>query len=415
MDLVSLQSKIFKDPNNYLEEYTEQLEKYKAFVELPIVPLKTLSTLLSFLTTVSHFYPSQYSSLIINHLSVTTNKLLKKEIFTNILILKRKKLITEEDFFTSIFLHTSDFKSVLRMCVKEISDRKTVEIFIKYVNHGNEKQYFFALFCILYCYEIKKYEELEKIICDNLFDKKGENMCLLYFLNLIDFSFSDNIYEKENQNTEKENENVENTENNSKILIKIGEIKAEEICKLLYKDLRLNKMMRDIRVKKLRVISVLKKFYNLKLKIFDYVVKIVDPSKEDLGQLMTVLIECLTPDEAKKGVDMVLDKFCNLAKDDDMVVYGLNILKEISVRFDLDVISYLEDYKKSKSKAVGYAYKMLVKSYNEKKVVGNRSLLYVRKKASEANKENKKDSTEKKNKYKNFKKGNKRRKNNKLK
>lgn len=142
--------------------------------------------------------------------------------------------------------------------------------------------------------------------------------------------------------------------------------KPRELIDFLLKQVRERKDDRIKRLKKLYIISLIKTHFKISVKTNDILLKMIDPSKDDLPLLMYILIRSVEKSEMKSAVLRISQLFCG-QKDTDMKCYGLQLLKEVVLIDRNEEILKLvqetaEKLRKEKSKGVFFAYNTLIRA-----------------------------------------------------
>ncbi|KAM0676366.1 hypothetical protein GVAV_000331 [Gurleya vavrai] len=232
MDYTTLISQIQKNHKLYESEFLRILNTYHQSISLPLTTNSNILSLITFLSTVSHFYDSEYPNFLLLHLNSATDFKLKKELINNLFIIKHKKLVDDHLFFKNILLHC-DLQKILHKVVIEIREpRVLISLFSDYLHKGDEKQMAFSIYMICYIYEKYRCKECEEIIKNGFFkEQKVQNICILYLLNEIDF----------------------NKGEKSRYLQEVGIHNGKEIIKFLFKEVKRKKRKQRCTNKKIRV------------------------------------------------------------------------------------------------------------------------------------------------------------------
>ncbi|KAM0686393.1 hypothetical protein COBT_002385, partial [Conglomerata obtusa] len=364
MDFTNLISQIQKNHKIYTTEYQNILTQYSNTISLPLTPFTTSLAYINFLSTTCHFYVSEYASILLTHLSATNDAKLKKELINHVFTLKHKRQITDHTFFTTI-IKFCDLTKILNKVIVEIRDTSSIiPLFRYYVENGDDKQMSFGMYMLCYVYEVYGCVDCEEDIIKGFYkDEKISKICTLYLLNEIEF----------------------NKNEKSRILSEMGNNTATELVKHIYKQVKKKKELRDVRIKKIECIDLIKKEYDIKFDISECIFQMLDPSKDDLQILMELLVDNLSGNISV--VDKIIKMFCVEYKDDDFIVYGLNFLKEICVRNDFGdfVKERTNVFNKNKSAAINLAYRAMIKAIKTK-TSDNKDILYVKKKKTKEEK-----------------------------
>lgn len=272
-------------------------------------------------------------------------------------------------------------------------------LFHKYLKIGNERQRLFSIHMLIFLYE-RGLIDLKDVLIENLFsgDKIGK-FILFYFLKnvnddgefinkrgdiikiKVDKTYKDlnkdmgrkKAEENNNDNIEDDISDEESTSGDELHLDELLEIlpriysdlkkkEAKKLARKLFEEVKQKLDDRLMRLKKLKIISLLRKIHKLELDLCTYIIRLIDPSRNDLKMVVNILLESMTQDDVKSVVARIVDMFCSEYRDDDFIVYGLNILKEIVLRFKIDVRDRIKAFRHSKVKSVFYAYSMVMRA-----------------------------------------------------
>ncbi|EPR79743.1 hypothetical protein SLOPH_2353 [Spraguea lophii 42_110] len=415
MDLLLLKEKLSKDPELYKNEYIVQLELYKSLVKLPTLTKKNISILLDFLCFGSKYYNTEFSKVLIEHISYNKDDKIKIELLKSIFILKRKGHIDGNTFFDCIFNNCNKFRPYLNRCIKELSgDTNIIDIFYHYYKNGTEKQELFAVNLLIREYENNESERVKNILIEILLsDKKSKDMALFYFLDLIELEEDkeeiEEIHEKprrgnrskkvrKKEDTPKKEQEIPLEEkiktklstfknvDYSKIVKNLTEKESLKVAKNLFKVAKNTKGERDLKLKRLKLVSILKNLYSLKIELYSYIIRLIDPGRDDLNIIMTIFVESMSEQDIDGATRKIISTFCCEYHDDDFIVYGLNLLKEIALKFTLGekILEEIKIFKFSKVKGIFYAYNLLqrVVKYGE---CEEREVDYIKKRRKKNN------------------------------
>lgn len=357
MDFITLTVQIQKQPTHYQSEFETILLQYIHLTTLPAISTKQALSYINFLTTTTGFYKSTYPETLLLHYTTTEDRRLKDEILNNLFILKHKHLIDDVSFFKAI-LHHADLTKILSRVIIEVKDYTgLIALFASYLKDGDDKQIRFSIFMLCYIYECGG--KCEDIIVQGLIgEKKIQTICMVYLCNEIEFS------KKEK----------------SRILMEMGDYNASRIIEKLCKEIK-RKELREVKIRKLRCIDILKKEYELTYDISTSIFQLIDPSKDDLKTLMELLVDNL--DMNFDVIDKLIKTFCAEYRDDDFIVYGLNFLKEACLKYDIEdfVMERIDIFNKHKNSGVNLAYRGVIKALKEKESDG-REITHIRRKSS---------------------------------
>lgn len=405
MDVYQVMAGLSKSPENYVEEYGRQLELFESLVKLPKQPEKTVRQTLSFLLA----HPTidkRLAAVLISSIRTVRCLKVRRIVVESLFMLRRKELVSTEQLLRNVLEHHPDLKSVLGR-TKGVVSEEAAGCVVEYYRKGTEKQRSFCYYLVVYLFT-RGCSMLEPEVCGGLFeDGRVGRICRLYFLDQIDF----------------EEEGAKAME-----LLSTG---AERFGRQLLKSLQEGKMEREEKIMKMKIYVMFRKRYGLRGSVVQMAMEMLNPEKEDVKDLMRIVVEGVLEQDVLKVVDVVGDTLCSEFRDDDFVVYGLNMMREIYCKFDSvagrlrkeegieegssesfgsggesdeegteesdekecqaesatvsrmkeRMLRYVECFKGSKTRSIFYAYRSVINVMKHKKYSG-RSVEFVRRKAS---------------------------------
>ncbi|AFN83157.1 hypothetical protein EROM_060630 [Encephalitozoon romaleae SJ-2008] len=399
MDIYQVLVGLEKCPENYAEEYGRQLELFNSLVKLPKQPVKIIRQTLSFLLAFPKVDKRLPETLIASIGTIKCHKT-RRIVVESLFRLRRKGLIDTGQLFKNLLEHHPDPKSVLRRA-RALVSKEAVPWILEYYGKGTDKQKGFCYYLIVYLFT-KGCSGLEKEVCGGLFvDGKIGKICRMYFLDQIDF------------------------EEEGARAMELLSPEGARFGRMLFKSLQEDRMEREEKITKMRIYVLFRNRYNLKASVVRMAMGMLNPEKDDIKDLMEIIVEEVGREDVLRAIDIVGDALCSEFKDDDFVVYGLNMLREIYCKFDPEALKlkkkedmeeststlsslsgsdegredkendgdsivdkmkeriakYIECFKGSKSKSIFYAYTSVINVMNHKKYCG-RNLEFIRRKAS---------------------------------
>ncbi|KAL0265960.1 UNVERIFIED_CONTAM: hypothetical protein PYX00_011677 [Menopon gallinae] len=372
MDLEALAVQLSKNPENYEDEYRQVLRAYESMADLPVQNFARIKPLIDLLSQHVFKIKTEFPSVAIRHLQTTTSTEVRRELVKLVVRLYQRRAIAPPEFLR-LYMDHSD-----RLEVNVATQHCTPEclpVFFDYLERGSDRQKCLSLLMVANLYENADLSALDggaghagalekrciDILVSNLFTvPKLINIAVLYFLNEIDFCTSDA----------------------ARIVAGIGFARAEELCRQLLRNIQARADPREMRIKKYRVISTLKRHHGLGIRIGAHLLRLVDPTKEDLKDVLRIILDSVDESEVCSVIDRIVDTFCCEHKDEDFIVYGLNVLREFAARFDVgEYIKERVGPRLGKSKAVRYAHSLLAKVI-KKQAVEAREVDYVKRRPS---------------------------------
>lgn len=371
MDLEALAVQLNKNPENYADEYRRVLRAYESMIDLPVQNFARIKPLIDLLSQYVFKIKTEFPSVAIRHLKNTASPEVRRVLVKLVVRLYQKRTIVPPEFLR-LYMDYAD-KLEVNIATQHCSS-ECLHVFFDYLERGSDRQKSLSLLMVAYLYEKADLSALDgaagagtrqsasekrciETLVSNLFTvPKLINIAVLYFLSEIDFC----------------------TEDASRIVLELGFVRAEELCRQLLRNIMSRADPREMRIKKYRVISTLKAHYGLGIQIGSHLLRLVDPTKEDLKDVLRIILESVDENEVLGVVDKVLDTFCCEHKDEDFIVYGLNVLREFAAKFNVgEYIRERVGYKLGKSKGVRYAHNMLMKVI-KKQDVEPRDVDYVK-------------------------------------
>ncbi|WEL38825.1 hypothetical protein PFJ87_06g00920 [Encephalitozoon hellem] len=399
MDMYQVLVGLEKCPENYTEEYGRQLELFNSLVKLPKQPGKTIRQTLSFLLAFPNVDKRLPEILIASIGTIKCHKI-RRIVVESLFRLRRKGLIDAGQLFKNLLEHHPDPKSILRRA-KALVSSEAIPWILEYYGKGTDKQRSFCYYLIVYLFT-KGCSSLEKEVCGGLFaDGKVGKICRMYFLDQIDF--------------EEEGEKA----------MELLSAEGARFGKMLFKSLQEGRMEREEKITKMKIYVLFRNRYNLKASVVRMAMEMLNPEKSDIKDLMEIIVEEVGRPDVLRVIDVVGNALCSEFKDDDFVVYGLNMLREIYCKFDPKALmlkgeedmeesasvlasdggddegcedkenkedgivgqmrerigKYIECFKGSKNKGIFYAYTSVINVMSHRKYCG-RNLEFIRRKAS---------------------------------
>lgn len=362
MDLIALGMKLKADPLTYKQEYLEQLKSLEALITLSSPPAKQLRPVLSFVIRNAHIEPAKSIELLILGLAVLKDLRMRKSILDGLILARQRGLVPSQELFQHILRYGSDFRCYIRGC-REFLDADCFDILVEWYRKGLDKQKSFCYFFLLVLFsrstgsaqglppcpvpddgrydsasvdtastgdestassdsgpdsrglasdsvrpirfaDPQRLAELERIICEAFFGT-GQlcKVSMLYFLNQTEVSFD-----------------ISRLTN------------GHEYTKRIYDELSTVLMERELKIKKIRIFTIFRRQFYLRSSVINIILKMVDLEKEDLGELLDCLVSTVEPREASAVMKVLADEFVNEKKDEDVVCYGMNVMREIYYR-----------------------------------------------------------------------------------
>lgn len=433
-DLILLGMNIRKDPLTYKNEYLTQLKTFESLMNLPTVPIKQIKPMIFFIVKYSHVEPSKAIGTLVNSLDLIQDYRTKRVILNGLIIIRQKKLIESKELLRLVIIHGNDLRYFLSS-VQEFLDVNCYSVLKDWYSKGTERQKSFCYFLLLVLFskihDVQERKRMEREMVELDYENSVES-------SQLSNEDTDNSHSSEYTQSSIQNENIleqsddnemsEEIEkkinfardevrfsnlNNSVDLDELEQIlcqaffvpgRLSKICclyflnrtevkfdiskikkgfeygKMIYKSL--NEIMdREIKIMKLKIFTLFKNSFNIKKSILNIVVKMINLENEDLKDLLDCLVRSIDRSETEEFIKMISEEFCYEGQQEDIIVLGINVLRELYSKFlfskeknieEEEFSSFLEDLKTSifksvesfqrnRSKPIHYAYKMLVK------------------------------------------------------
>lgn len=310
MDITTLAIMMDKDPSPYIDEYKKQIISFQHLLDLQKQPEKLIRQTMDFLLRYTNLKSNLSDVLLFSVKKAKTYKLKTSLIAAN-LTLTYKKLTKSSDFIKLLLDEVHD-------CVKYIHNIKTVvqesdkDLILNYYKIGTDKQKLFCYYFI--CFLFNKFNlDLEIEVCTGLFDNpKVRKYCYTYFIENMNMSLLSD--------------------------------KCKKYGEKLYKDIVGRKDEREYLILKMKVFVLFRNRFNIKNTVIPLALSMMDPEKDDVKDLMTVIVDSVNKNEVLNVIKIISETFCSPFKDDDMICYGLNLLRSIYIKFDKEVEKDEEDF-----------------------------------------------------------------------
>ena len=451
MDLITLGLKIKKDSLTYRNEFLDEIRSIESLITLPNPPIKQIKPVLSFIIRYCHVDAARSVNVLASSLAAIKDVKTRKVILGGLILIRQKKLLSSKDLFKYILMYGNDYRAYLKGCT-EFLEIECYDTLVEWYHKGTERQQSFCYYFLLIIFgmidtgnkvesdnmgsdeiesqisaqleftvsaqlesavvvepiKLIKYDEyktivnkqqLEEIICEALFkSKKISKICMLYFLNRTEIKFD-----------------ISKIEN------------GFQYGKRIYKELLEEHFDRDVKIMKLKIYVLFKKHFKIKNSVTNIILKMMDVEKEDLKDLLDCLVKSVSREEAQGVLRIISVEFVNETRDEDIICYGMNLMREIYYRlagltkesniclnesesvesedFDLgdiennsneedefirelkeSILKYIECFKGNRTKSIYFAYKALINAVIKNQAI-DRPTTFIRKSATKEEKE----------------------------
>lgn len=458
-NLILLGLKIKKDPETYKDEFLAQLKTFNSLISLPSPPIKQIKPMIFFIVRHCSIDPVNSTSVLISALETVTDYPTKKVILSGLIIVRQKKLIESKTLLKLIISHGNDLRYFLRN-VQEFLDVECYEILVDWYNKGTERQKCFCYFLLLVLFsKIHDVNDRRKMEQDMLTIKGNtevssadDEMDSLSEEEQSDLIDGDDILSGCDEESEEEKrpskqslirddirfDNSRNTIdldelenivvsaffgitritkicclyflNRTEIKFDITKIKfGSDHAKKLYKELSENVIDREVKLMKLKIFVLFKEYFKVKKSVIKIILKMIDLENEDLKDLLDCLVRSVARNEIKDVLKTLSEEFVHESKPEEIVVYGMNVMREIYSRFkDLEqeyeneeesntsednfiselkslILKYVECFQGNRTKSIFYAYRLIVKVLINNEIV-EKAVTHVKKKSTKEEK-----------------------------
>lgn len=212
-------------------------------------------------------------------------------------------------------------------------------------------------------------EELEEVISDAFYGtSRISKICCLYFLNRTEVRFD------------------------------ISKLRrGQEYSRKIHRELSEGVIDRDTKLTKLKIFVLFKEYFRVKQSVVKVILRMIDLEKGDLKDLLDCLVKSVDRSEVKDVLKIVSEEFVKEGQHDDVVVYGMNVMREVYSRFaEVDgyeecsnfmdeiknlILRYIECFKGNRARSIFFAYRMVLKVLVRNEVV-DRPIDHIKKKAT---------------------------------
>lgn len=383
MDLGLLSEKLKKDAVTYNKEYEIELDTLESIIGLPQINVRQLRPLLAFVIRNGHINKERTWNLLKETLAHVKDLKIRRSILGGAIVYRQKRMISSTELFRTILLYGSDLKMYFKGC-REFVDNNCYDVLCEWYYKGMEKQKAFCYYFLLILFlknnkleermERKKSEVSNNVVNETVNNygkestKEGNSNKVGSVVNET-VNNSDKDLTKEGNSNKKREEEVnciknellssERRDDLEKIICEafFGSSKLTKICllyflnrieiacdlskikngyeygKRIYFELTQTMMERVMKIKKAEVYVLFKKEFQIKNSITKMLMNMVDVEKEDLGEILNCLIKSVEQHEVLDVVKMISEEFVNEGKEDDIACYGMNVLRELYIRF----------------------------------------------------------------------------------
>lgn len=451
-DLVLLGLKIKRDPETYKDEYSAQLRALSSLISLPSPPIKRIKPMVFFLVKHCDVDPDQSVGLLMDALDAIKDYRTKKVILNGLVVVRQKRYIESRELLRLMIIHGNDLRYFLNSA-QEFLDTGCYGILVEWFKKGTERQKCFCYFLLLVLFsKIHDVSDRKKMkkgmqgdIDDSAFVDDGSFTDDSDFVDdsAVGYCYSDGEevigeddsigslegYKRGSLHTiMKDEANFDNSSNavdleeleqiisdafygssrickicclyflnRTEIRFDISKLKkGVEHSKKIYRELSEGVIDRDMKLMKLKIFVLFKRHFKVKQSVAKIILEMIDLEKSDLKDLLCCLVGSVDKSEVKDVLKTLSEEFVREGQHDDVVVYGMNVMREIYSRFAeaeheecsgfLEevrnlILKYIECFKGNRTKSIFFAYRMVLKVLVKNEVV-DKPVDHVRKKAT---------------------------------
>lgn len=457
-NLISLGLKIKKDPLTYKKEYLMQIKAFSALIDLPSPPIKQIKPMIFFIVQHCKLDPTTSVRALVAALECLKDVRTKKIILNGLVILRQKKHIESKELIRFIILHGNDLRYFLRS-TQEFLNLECYGILVEWYKKGTERQKCFCYFLLTVLfskihdvYERKKMQAAAQVKCENLISSEEDDYSSeievesesehssepLKGEDILENSSDDSMENDNTKNSRFSNIKDEGRFDNSLNMVDLEELEeiitsaffgiskitkicclyflnrteikfditklknGEEHAKKLFKELSDEVIDRDIKKMKIKIFILFKEHFRIRKSIVKIIVSMIDLENEDLRDLLDYIVASVGLSEVKDVLKMVSEEFVREGQCEEVIAYGMNVMREIYYKFkcliydsndDFEknesfleeikvlILQYIECFRGNKTKSIFYAYKMIIKVLVKGEEV-NAPVNHVKKKAT---------------------------------
>lgn len=417
-NLILLGIKIKKDPLTYKEEFVSQIQIFETLSSLQSPPIKQIKPMVFFLVKHAHIEPFKTIKALLDGLENIKDYKTKKLILSGLIIVRQKKMIQSKELLNLILVHGQELRSFLKN-MQEYLDLECYPVLLEWYKKGTERQKCFCYFLLLVLFsKIHSVADRKRMELESQENLSQDNISLEneVLSESNDSIFSGDSLEEESNDTFLKLKVHDNSKfDNSKNIINMEELeeiicsafnnvnRITKICclyflnrteikfditklengishgKRLYKELTGEVIDREIKIMKIKIFVLLKEHFKIKKSIVKIVLNMIDLENDDLKDLLDCIVKSVDMREVQDVLKVISEEFIREGQLDEVVVYGLNMMRDIYAKLRNEVeeefeeendeleeiknsiLKYIEIFKGNRTKSIFYAYKMVLK------------------------------------------------------
>lgn len=441
-DLVVLGLKIKRDPETYRGEYSAQLRVLRALISLPSPPIKRIKPMISFLVRHCSVDPSKSVGLLADALDTVSDHKTKRAILNGLVVVRQKKYIGSKELLRMMIIHGNDLKCFLSSA-QEFLCTDCYGILVEWFRKGTERQKCFCYYLLLVLFskihDVSDRKRMAKM-------QEDQGIWSSVDSTVEDSQRSDELSDSDAEWTQDEGDSdalesckrpydaardeamfgngmstVDMDEleqlisdafygasriskiccmyflNRTEVKFDISKLKrGQEYCRKIHRELSESVTDRDMKLMKLRIFVLFKRYFKVRQSAVRIILEMIDLEKSDLRDLLDCLVRSVDRSEIRDVLKTVSEEFVREGQDNDVVVYGMNVMREIYTRFaemrdDNEygdfleeiknlVLRYIECFRGNRTRPIFFAYRMVLKALRNEVV--DKPVDHVKKKAT---------------------------------
>jgi len=378
-DLVTLGIKISKDPETYKDDYLEQLRTLEALLALPAPPLKQISPMIFFVVRHSRIDPDRSLGLLRRSLETITEHKTRRVVLDGLILMRQKGLVESRELVRLIVTYGHELSYFVRS-TQEFLDVGCYGVVREWYLKGTERQKKFCYFLMLVIFS-KVHEVGERLAEYSEVSGEYSSEC-----ELGNESELDNESDSDIANVDNESDNVDSESDSTNKLTAAGIIREEtrynnsnntvdlseleglicdaffiggalektaclfflnrtevrfDISKLrhgaecalrIHRQLTGDVMDRDVKVMKMKIFVLLKRAFGVRKSLLKTAMGMIDVDKADVRDVLECIVGSVKGGEAVEAVKRISEELLREDKREEVVVLGMNVLREIFTR-----------------------------------------------------------------------------------
>jgi len=342
MDLIALGQKLKENPLPYMGEYRNELRTFETLLALPNPPIKQLKPLVSFIILHAHIEPEKTMLILSSALNQIKHPKIRSSILNGMILIRQKGIISSRMLINCVLMNSNSPKEFLSGC-KEFIDLDCFEILKEWHDKGTEKQRIFCYYLLMFLYTM----------LDDSKRAPAKNSSHREEINDVKNSNNERLSDNRNSNNEVLSDNRRDLIEGVICSGFLGEGRVTRSCilyflnkpgidsdiqkfktgiesgKQIYRELQGQVFDREMKVMKIQVFLKFKKFFKIRKNITEMILGMINAEKDDLKTLLDCLVESVGRGDAESVLRSLSEDFVVETKEDDVICYGMNVMREI--------------------------------------------------------------------------------------